>query len=77
MTSATVTAKGQITVPAAVRKALHIEAGDRIEFVEVAEGKFEILAASKDAKQLKGMISTNKKISIEQMNQAIKKKQKP
>jgi AbrB family looped-hinge helix DNA binding protein len=33
MTTATVTSKGQITIPANVRRALNVEAGDRPEFV--------------------------------------------
>ena len=39
MTTATLTSKGQITIPAAVRKSLGVETGDRVEFVEVAPGR--------------------------------------
>ena len=74
MITATVTSKGQITIPVAVRNALHIQAGDRIEFVEVAYGKFEVIAATSDASELKGMISFNEKVSIDEMNAAIKAK---
>ena len=74
MATATVTSKGQITVPASVRSALHIEAGDRIEFVETEEGRFEIIAATKDVSMLKGIIKTNKRVSIDDMNSAIKSK---
>src|ERR1700679_4183374 len=35
---ATVTSKGQITVPNDLRKALDISAGDRLRFVRVADG---------------------------------------
>ncbi|MBU1396793.1 MAG: AbrB/MazE/SpoVT family DNA-binding domain-containing protein [Gammaproteobacteria bacterium] len=42
MPTATMTTKGQITIPAAVRAALGIEAGDRVEFVPVEPGRFEI-----------------------------------
>ena len=74
MATATVTSKGQITVPASVRSALNIEAGDRIEFVETEEGRFEIIAATKDASMLKGIIKTNKRVSIDDMNSAINSK---
>ena len=74
MATATVTSKGQITVPASVRSALHIEAGDRIEFVETVNGRFEIVAATKDVSLLKGIIKTNKRVSIDDMNSAIKSK---
>ncbi|WP_369123396.1 AbrB/MazE/SpoVT family DNA-binding domain-containing protein, partial [Shewanella electrica] len=33
MPTATVTSKGQITIPAAVRRALGLRTGDRVEFV--------------------------------------------
>jgi len=34
MTTATLTSKGQITIPADVRQALGVDACDRVEFVE-------------------------------------------
>ncbi|MBX2808043.1 MAG: AbrB/MazE/SpoVT family DNA-binding domain-containing protein [Cellvibrionaceae bacterium] len=74
MAAATVTSKGQITVPASVRASLHLQAGDRIEFIQIDDGKFEIVAASNDVTQLKGLIKVNKKVSLEEMNVAIKTK---
>ena len=38
MASATLTSKGQITVPVQVRTALGLDSGDRIEFVELEKG---------------------------------------
>jgi len=72
MTSATVTSKGQITIPARIREALHVSAGDRVEFVEVEPGRFEFIAATRSVTDLKGMFGKAKKIvSIEDMNAAI------
>ena len=72
MTTATVTSKGQITNPARVRQALQVETGDRVEFVEVDPGRFEIVAATRSVKELKGMFGkTAKRISIEEMNTVI------
>lgn len=45
MPTATMTTTGQITIPAAVRAALGIEAGDRIEFVQVEPGRLELVPA--------------------------------
>jgi antitoxin PrlF len=56
MTTATVTSKGQITIPSSVRSDLNIGAGDRIEFIPVAVGKYEVIAVTRDVKTLKGMI---------------------
>ena len=55
MVSATVTSKGQITIPAKVRQALQVESGDRVEFVEVGSGRFEVVAATHSVTELKRM----------------------
>ena len=75
MTTATVTSKGQITIPANVRQALRIEAGDRVEFVEIEPGRYELVPATQSVKALKGMFGKpSKTVTIEQMNQAIAKR---
>ena len=72
MTTATLTSKGQITIPAAVRESLGVETGDRIEFVEVAPGRYELIAATRSVMGLKGMFGPPKKfLSIEDMNAVI------
>ncbi len=72
MATATVTSKGQITIPASVREALNIGTGDRVEFVEVESGRYEVIAATQPVKALKGMFGkSNKVVSIDEMNAAI------
>ena len=72
MTPATLTSKGQITVPAAVREALGVDAGDRVEFVEIAPGRYEFIAATRSVTALKGMFGKSRKaVSIEDINAAI------
>lgn len=72
MPHATVTAKGQITIPAQVRAALGLDSGDRVEFVEIESGKFAIIAATQPVRRLKGMLRrTAAPVSIEDMNAAI------
>ncbi len=72
MPSATVTSKGQITIPAEVRAALGVNFGDRIDFIEIEKGQFVIIPATCSARELKGLIPKPKKpISIEDMNGAI------
>ena len=41
---ATVTSKGQITVPSEVRRALGLSAGDKLRFVRAADGKISLEA---------------------------------
>src|ERR1700736_6108471 len=72
MTTATLTSKGQITIPAEVREALGVDTGDRVEFVEIAPGRYEFIAATKSVTALKGMFGKPRKsVSIEEMNAAI------
>lgn len=72
MTTATVSSKGQITIPAEVRQALHVDTGDRVEFVQIEPGQFLFVAANRSVTDLKGMFGkATKKVSIEDMNNAI------
>jgi antitoxin PrlF len=72
MTTATLTSKGQITIPVEVREALGVDAGDRVEFVEVAPGRYEFMAATRSVTALKGMFGKPRKsVSTEEMNAAI------
>ncbi|HMV54508.1 MAG TPA: AbrB/MazE/SpoVT family DNA-binding domain-containing protein [Rhodocyclaceae bacterium] len=72
MSTATITSKGQITIPAVVRTALGVQAGDRVEFVEVVPGRFELVAATQSVTALKGLIrKPASPVTIEAMNQAI------
>jgi antitoxin PrlF len=72
MTTATLTSKGQITIPADVRRALNVQAGDRVEFVQVESGRFELVAATRSVRELKGMLGTpTRTLSIADMNRVI------
>lgn len=71
MPSATVTAKGQITIPIEVRNALGVDFGDRIDFIEIEKGRFLIIPATCSVQELKGLVSKPKRpVSIEEMNGA-------
>ncbi|MBT5293253.1 MAG: AbrB/MazE/SpoVT family DNA-binding domain-containing protein [Cellvibrionales bacterium] len=74
MATATMTSKGQITVPAAIRSDLDIHAGDKIQFIKIGEGRYEILPATDAITKLKGLVKTQKVVSIEKMNEAIRSK---
>lgn len=72
MTTATMTSKGQVTIPVTVRIALGVESGDRLEFVQIQPGRFELVAATHSVTELKGIIRKPKSpVSIEDMNSAI------
>ena len=73
MAAATITSKGQITIPIQVRTALGVDTGDRIEFVEIEKGQFVIVPINRSVRELKGMLRVKgrKPVSIEEMNRAI------
>ena len=72
MSTATLTSKGQVTIPAKVRVSMGLDTGDRIEFIEMDDGTFTIIAATHSVKELKGMIRKPvKPVSIEDMSAAI------
>jgi antitoxin PrlF len=72
MAMSTITSKGQVTIPVRVRAALGVDAGDRIEFVEMEKGQFAIIAATTSVQKLKGLIPKPRvPVSLERMNAAI------
>jgi antitoxin PrlF len=73
MAAATITSKGQITIPVQVRNALGVDSGDRLEFVEFEKGKFAIIPATRSIRELEGRYydKRRKTVSIEEMNAAI------
>jgi AbrB family looped-hinge helix DNA binding protein len=75
MTTATLTSKGQITIPAEVRHDLKVDAGDRVEFIQIAPGRYEFMAATQNITDLKGMFGKAPiSVSIDAMNKAIAKR---
>lgn len=72
MTTATLSSKGQITIPKKIRDLYHLEPGDKIEFLEDDRGLVTIWPVTENVTKLKGMIAKpNKPVSLEEMNRAI------
>ena len=68
---ATITAKGQITIPKSIRNKLQLEPGDRIEFI-LDSGEVRIVPVTASVRQLKGMVPKPRKpVTLEQMDDAI------
>lgn len=75
MPTATVTSKGQITIPKSVREGLGVDAGDRVEFVESTKGVYTLVAVSRDVRELKGLIAKPARpVTVEAMKRAIAKR---
>lgn len=74
MTSAVISSKGQITIPKPVRDGLGVETGDRVEFVELERGVYRVVAATRDIRDLKGVIPRPAKpVSLDDMQKAVRR----
>lgn len=73
MPSATLTSKGQITLPKPVRERLHLKAGDRVDFVIDAEGEIRVRTSRGDVRDLKGLLHRpgRKPVTLEEMDAAV------
>jgi len=75
MSTATLTSKGQTTVPKEIREHLGLHAGDRIEFVIEEDGRVVIVPASYHAAELAGMLPRPKRpVSLETMKAVIRRR---
>lgn len=75
MPGAKITSKGQVTIPIQVREDLHLDVGDVIEFIKLANGRYEVIASNSKISDLKGLFeASNKKVTIEQMRESVIKK---
>jgi AbrB family looped-hinge helix DNA binding protein len=72
MPTATMTSKGQITIPVKVRTALGLDAGDKIDFVEIEKGQYVIKPRTGSIRDLEGCIPRLDYVpTIEEMDEAI------
>jgi AbrB family looped-hinge helix DNA binding protein len=73
MPTATVTSKGQITIPKAVRDLLRVEAGDQVDFSVNERGDVVVRSATADVRELRGLLKRTRRraVSVKVMNAAI------
>ena len=72
MPIATVTSKGQVTIPKAVRDALEIGNGDRLEFVVQDDGSCRVRTLRVDIRDLFGVLKSDLHLTIDEMNEVIR-----
>jgi len=74
MPTATLTSKGQITLPKAIRDCLRLQAGDTVDFVIVGDDEIHVRAGRIDVFDLQGMLKKpgRKPVSLETMDDAIR-----
>lgn len=78
MTLATLTSKGQVTIPKKIRESLNLHAGDKIEIVVTERGEAIIRPVSKKVDDVFCKLHQPGKaaVSVEAMNDAIKRRVK-
>lgn len=70
----TLTSKGQVTLPKALRDRLNLAAGDRIAFIVEADDSVRLVVKHASIKRLKGMLPRPRQpVSLEAMEQAVAK----
>lgn len=69
---ATLTSKGQLTLPKALREKLSLSAGDRLEFIFDEEQGVRLVARHGSVRRLRGMLPRPERpVSLEAMDKAI------
>ena len=73
MPAATLTSKGQLTLPKQVRKLLKVGTGDTVDFVIGADGEVRVRAGSVDVWELRGLLHKPGRgpVTLEEMDAAI------
>jgi antitoxin PrlF len=74
MPGSTITSKGQITVPKAVRERLALQPGDRLSFVIHDDGTVTVEAETVDLTSLRGVVKAGgRHVSVDEMDDAIRR----
>ena len=69
---ATVTSKGQVTLPKALREKLQLSAGDRIEFILEKDDSVRLVVKHASISRLKGVLPKPRRpVALEDMEHAI------
>jgi antitoxin PrlF len=72
MTIATVTSKGQITIPKEIRERLHLATGDRVRFLTDPDGRVAIVPAKISITELRGCLpAPARPVTLAEMDEAI------
>lgn len=73
MPASTMTSKGQITMPKAVRQSLGLHTGDRVDFIPMDGGGFRLVVLRKDVSSLRGRFAGRvaSPMTLAQMAQAV------
>jgi antitoxin PrlF len=75
MSESTVSSKGQVTIPKAIRLRMHLKVGDRLRFVVEADGSVRLAAATRDVSTLRDILPRpNRRATVDDMQAAIRRR---
>jgi AbrB family looped-hinge helix DNA binding protein len=79
MPTATLTSKGQITLPRKVREHLRVQTGDTVDFVIGPDGEVRVRSGDVDVADLKGVLRQpgRRPVTLEEMDAAIQRAHRP
>ena len=74
MPVATLTSKGQLTLPKPIRDLLKLNPGDAVDFVVAADGTVQVRAGRFDVRDLRGLLKRpgRKPVTVEEMDDALR-----
>jgi AbrB family looped-hinge helix DNA binding protein len=78
MPGATLTSKGQLVIPKAIRDHLGLHPGDQLDFVLQDNGDVLIRPAVEDVRSLKGLLRRRRRrpVTLDEMNRAIRQRRR-
>ena len=75
MSESTISSKGQVTIPKAIRTRMHLKVGDRLRFVVDADGSVRLAAATRDVSTLRDILPRPKhRATVDDMQSAIRRR---
>jgi antitoxin PrlF len=75
MSESTISSKGQVTIPKAIRTRMHLKVGDRLRFVVEADGSVRLAAATRDVSTLRDILPRPKRrATVDDMQSAIRRR---
>jgi AbrB family looped-hinge helix DNA binding protein len=76
MAASTLTTKGQLVIPKAIRDRLKLEPGDRLDFIVQEDGDLVLRPVAVDVRHLKGLLHRpgRPSVSVAEMNRVVRQR---